>query len=226
MQPRFPEYPRIAHLKESLNRTADDLESVSIFDLIGKEIKIFEKLDGANVGFTWNTKDDCAMVRNREHILSKNYQKNTKSKIQFRPLWNFVAEHKKDILWISKELSLMPIIYGEWLYAEHSLPYNGLKSLFYAFDIYDPESNRFLTEQYAEELCLNRFQFVPLLWKGILTDVSTVESLLYHKSLFSENNVEGIVIRQGRHRYKWVSPEFKRKDTWLKESLTRNKVVK
>jgi hypothetical protein len=84
----------------------------------------------ANLGVSWTT---GPIIRNRNNILKKGYiEKETPAKLQFRPTWNWVHQHNKEIQWISKQLHSNILIFGEWMYAKHSLEYDKLPDLFFS----------------------------------------------------------------------------------------------
>lgn len=145
-----PDYPRIPHLdKEISNMTHDDiqLESNIEFPLTGW---VQEKVDGANMGVSWTS---GPVLRNRNNILKKGYiKKETPAKLQFRPAWNWIHDHGKDIRQISGKCMSSVTIYGEWMYAKHSLEYNKLPDLFMAYDIYSVETEStycFVTNEFS-----------------------------------------------------------------------------
>ena len=97
-------------------------------------VAIEEKVDGANLGFSIG--DDMVLrVQNRSHYV------NSKTHKQFSSLDGWIAEHSAalyDILEPGKH-----ILFGEWLYAKHSIHYTKLPGYFMAFDIYDKEACTF-----------------------------------------------------------------------------------
>ena len=128
-----PEYRRIPHFNKEISKmTHDDMELETPIPFPFSAY-ISEKVDAANVGISWY--DDAPLVRNRKHILSKGYSKiKTNAKKQFQPIWNFVHEHKKDLIKISELWDSPLCVYGEWMNFTHSIHYNKLPSLFIAYD--------------------------------------------------------------------------------------------
>src|ERR1035437_9315553 len=123
-----PDYPRIRHLDKSIsNMTHEDivLETSIQFPITGW---VQEKIDGSNMGVSWTS---GPVLRNRNNILKKGYiEKNTPAKLQFRPAWNWLHEHSAEIRELSKECMSQITLYGEWMYAKHSLEYKRLPDLF------------------------------------------------------------------------------------------------
>lgn len=112
-----------------------------------------EKVDGANMGISWNIMSgDAPILRNRNHILRKGFHAKTPAKKQFQPAWNYVHEHEEDIKKITEIYGSELTVYGEWLYAKHSLEYDKLPDLFLAYDIYSAKDFNFLSPTLVEKL--------------------------------------------------------------------------
>lgn len=93
-----------------------------------------EKVDGANLGISIGT-DMKVYVQNRSHYI------NSKTHKQFNNLDAWISENSAALYEI-----LEPgrhVLFGEWLYAKHSIHYTRLPGYFMAFDIYDREVERF-----------------------------------------------------------------------------------
>lgn len=146
-----PEYQRIPHFnKEISNMTHDDIQLESKVDF-PINCWVQEKIDGANLGISWL--NDGPIVRNREHILSKGYTKiKTPAKKQFTSTWNWVHAHEDDIKEVEKTWQSPITIYGEWMFAQHSLHYDKLPDLFIAYDIWSVEDEKFLAPDLVQSL--------------------------------------------------------------------------
>ena len=100
----------------------------------GVLVAIEEKVDGANLGISIG-KDMQLKVQNRSHYV------NSKTHRQFSILDSWLAEHSSALYSI-----LEPerhVLFGEWLYAKHSIHYTKLPGYFMAFDLYDRKAKRF-----------------------------------------------------------------------------------
>lgn len=140
----FFKFPRTRHLFDAGGSaiSRDDLlmdaeEEKSFYRSRGRPqvtVAIEEKVDGANLGFSIG--DDMVLrTQNRSHYIDSKTHK------QFSGLDGWIAEHSAalyDILEPGKH-----ILFGEWLYAKHSIHYTKLPSYFLAFDIYDKEVCKF-----------------------------------------------------------------------------------
>jgi len=87
-----------------------------------------------------------------------------------RPIRNLLkrwANHHTTTLW--KILGRRFIMYGEWLYAKHTIPYDDLPHYFLEFDIMDRESATFLTtDARSGPLAGGPVVSVPVLGRGLV----------------------------------------------------------
>lgn len=222
-----PEYPRIPHLDKHIsNMTHDDiqLESKLQFPFTGW---VQEKLDGANMGVSWTS---GPIIRNRNNILKKGYiKKETPAKIQFRSSWNWLHAHNIDIQKISKSLMTPITIYGEWLYAKHSIFYDKLPDLFIAYDIYIPEDDEWLSpDKFESEISGTNISYIKPI-KTTFNDISEVVKMSELPSQYRNGIREGIVIKlsDGKkvtNSFKIVNKFFDRREDFNIE-LIKNKVI-
>jgi len=222
-----PDYCRIPHFsKEISNMTHDDIE-LDIPMQFPFECHIQEKIDGANMGISWV---DGPILRNRSHILKKGYTKiQTPAKKQFTSAWNWLHKHEDDIKMVS-ELCYSPItIYGEWMFAKHSLYYDKLPDLFIAYDIWCAEDYEFLSPEIVEEL-LSKTDIKYI--KPIKTQINSISDIVEWSEKNSDyrNGIrEGIVIKTSNGRFvdksfKVVNKYFERRDDF-NDGLIKNKRV-
>jgi len=140
-------FPRTKHLFDAGGSgvSRDDLlmdagEEKRFYSQPGKGqqqlVAIEEKVDGANLGISIGT-DMKLYVQNRSHFI------NSKTHKQFSSLDAWLTENSASLYQI-----LEPgqhILFGEWLYAKHSIHYTRLPGYFMAFDIYDREAGKFFS---------------------------------------------------------------------------------
>lgn len=205
-------------------------------------IVVTEKLDGANLGISLAA-DGCALVvQNRSHYV------NSKSHTQFRKLDAFLDAHRRALRTILLQDALFPerfILYGEWLAATHSIAYTNLQDLFYAFDLYDRELDRFWDRQALEVLLKvanplgfdtygERIQIAPKLWSGskLPDNEELVRMARETRSQFFDGVIEGLYIKWEapgygvRHRGKIVRGDFMAgNEHWTKGAIRFNTVV-
>ena len=222
-----PEYPRIPHLDKSIsNMTHDDIqvEGKIQFPLTGW---VQEKLDGANLGLTWTS---GPVIRNRNNILKKGYiKKETPAKLQFRSSWNWLHDHNKDIQKLSKSLMTPVTLYGEWLYAKHSIYYDKLPDLFVAYDIYIPQDDEWLSpDKFESEMSQTNIHFIKPELKTF-NNMSEIVAESEKPSKYRNGVREGIVIKLSDGRkvtesFKIVNKFFERREDF-NEELIKNKII-
>ncbi len=175
-----PKYNRTYHLPWSKGATNDDKIATDIDNLINKKIIISEKMDGSNTSLEYS---GCFA---RTHSgppthLSFDGLKALHASVKYKIPENFQ-------------------IFGEWLYALHSIPYKALPSYFMMFNVRDLFTNQWLSweevEMWAEEL---KVPTVPVLFKGTVTSMKEFQELTNHfmtgPSCCGSPVREGIVIR-------------------------------
>ena len=221
-----PEYPRIPHLdKEISQMTHDDIlsDNAIVYPIEGY---VQEKIDGANMGASWY--DGSAVLRNRSHILKKGYSKiRTPAKEQFKSAWNWINDHRKDIIMVSEALMSEITIYGEWMIAQHSIAYNRLPDWFIAYDIWVVEDNKFLSPVKVDELLSKTNISYIKPYKATLNNVADVIKWSEMKSDYTDGVREGIVIKtvEGdfvKDSYKVVNKHFNRREDF-NDVLIKNK---
>jgi len=189
-----PEYIRIPHFNKDIsNMTFDDIEldTPVQFPL---ECYEEEKIDGASMGISWYK--DGPILRNRNHILNKGFSKiRTPAKEQFKSAWNYVHDHKDDIIKVSEILDSPVTIYGEWMFAKHSIYYDKLPSLFIAYDIWSVLDNKFLSPVRVNSILSETNINYIKSNKCILNSINDVIHLSELPSNYRNGVREGIVIK-------------------------------
>lgn len=221
-----PDYQRIPHLSKSISQmTHDDIEVEGniTFPL---ECWVQEKIDGANMGVSWTS---GPVLRNRNNILKKGYMDtDTPAKLQFRPAWNWLHDNRKDIISIQEKFMSNVTIYGEWLYAKHSIYYDKLPDLFIAYDIYVVEENRFLSPiEFEKAIAKTKISYVrskKMTFNSMIDVVVESERASIYRNGLSEGivlkTVDGLFLND---TYKVVNKFFERTNDFNKE-LIKNKV--
>ena len=98
---------------------------------------IEEKVDGANIGLSID-ENLVIKAQNRSHFVKSTSHK------QFSTLDAWIENHSEDLFKILNPPGEY-ILFGEWLFAKHSIHYSRLPNLFLAFDIFDKEKNEYLS---------------------------------------------------------------------------------
>lgn len=104
----------------------------------GTLVAIEEKVDGANLGISLG--DDMQfLVQNRSHFV------NSKTHRQFAALDSWLSEHSPGLFQVLGEDPGNYVLFGEWLYAKHSIHYTRLPGYFMAFDVFDCKAGKFFS---------------------------------------------------------------------------------
>ena len=129
-------YPRTPHLEGSRLQPGDeDLSQIPFAEIADRHIVIEEKIDGANTALSFNPEGEL-LLQSRGHYLTGGYRE------RHYNLFKQWAGVHRDALW--NALGCRYIMYGEWMYAKHSIYYDALPHYFMEFDIMDREADRFL----------------------------------------------------------------------------------
>ena len=222
-----PDYPRIPHLSSEISRLGfDDYVEEAVFPLKGF---VQEKVDAANMGISWG---ETAILRNRNHILNKGYSKiRTPAKEQFKSAWNWVHSHEKDIKKVESEWGCKVTIYGEWMWAQHSLSYDKVPDWFMAYDIWSVEDKKFIAPLTVQKLLKNTSIYYIPTKEMNFKDLTSVKDEAEQMSSYREGQREGIVIKTVKgdfvdNFYKVVNDFFDRRDDFNDVPLIKNVLAK
>jgi atypical dual specificity phosphatase len=216
-------FPRTKHLVNLGSATRDDLlvNKDVAKEFLNKMIYLEEKIDGANMGIS--IKDNKIVVQNRSHYVSSSYHQ------QFKLLDTWIYKHSSDLWTILKDDS--KILFGEWVYAKHSIHYTNLPDYFVAFDIYDKIEKRFYSRYRLEKVLKDtEVSLIPLIKKAEFVNLKQISDLVGTKSQFYDGPIEGIYVRICNdkwlvNRSKIVRHDFlSGNDHWSKGIMTRNTV--
>jgi hypothetical protein len=229
----FVKYPRTPHLFGSKG-TDDDkhLSEAESSEFIANESLIVEeKIDGTNVGIHFTSAGQM-VLQCRGHLITQGMH----PQYDLFKQWTAV---KRGI--IEETVEDRFILFGEWVYARHSLHYRQLPHYFFEFDIYDKEEEAFLSlERRLLLLEGTGIETVPLLHQGKIGKEELEE--LIGPSLFdsvfenpltrqADNLMEGLYLRTEAAgavtgRAKFVRPEFvekvKQSTHWQHQAMVPN----
>jgi RNA ligase len=231
----FVKYPRTPHLFGSKG-TDDDKhlgESESRQFIADESLIVEEKLDGTNVGIHF-TAEGGMILQCRGHLITEGMH----PQYDLFKQWCAV---KRPIL--ENRLVDRFILFGEWIYARHSVHYRQLPHYFFEFDIYDKQGQEFLSlEQRLTLLEESGIHTVPVLHIGALDRAKLVALIgpsrfdsLFENPLTNgiDHLMEGLYLRteQGgivSGRAKFVRPEFvekvKQSEHWQYQAMTVNRL--
>ena len=219
---KFPSTKHILLPKEECMRADKVLTTEELLELLNHEVIIEEKVDGANLGISFDHNGELHL-QNRGNWM----------------LHPYLGQWKNLDQWMSKKQNRLfdvlldqYILFGEWCYAVHSIYYDKLPDYFIGFDIYDKE----------------RYEFLSVKRRNVLLesmDISTIHQLArgrYHLeelksflgvSYYGNDWCEGIYIRWDedgwlKRRAKLVRYEFQQRieEHWQKNGLKENRLLR
>jgi len=233
----FVKYPRTPHLFGSKG-TADDKhlgERESIKFLADESLIVEEKIDGTNVGIHFSADGDL-VLQSRGHLITQGMHP------QYDMFKQWAAVKRNDL---EKCLADRFIIFGEWVYAKHSVHYRQLPHYFFEFDIYDKQQRIFINlERRLEMLVGTGVLTVPVIHKGpaLRERLGELIGASYFDSQFdnpltrsTDNLMEGLYLRTEADdvvtgRAKFVRPEFvekiKQSEHWQHQAMVPNVLAK
>lgn len=231
----FFKYPRTPHLAGSIGTSddrklgKDDTEKI----LSDASLIVEEKVDGTNVGMHFSSGKLVLQCRGHEITPGMHPQYD---------LFKQWANVKQDVLQIM--LGERFIMYGEWLYAKHSIHYTRLPHYFFEFDMLDKSTGKFLTlEDRLEKLAGTGIETVPVVYQGEITlsDLLGLIAPSEFGAVFenpvtrqTDDLVEGLYLRtenstEVTSRSKYVRPEFIEKiqqsSHWQYEKMVPNELA-
>jgi RNA ligase len=132
-------YPRTRHIEGSGLQPGDaDLDVVPFRALAGRHLVVEEKMDGANCAVSF-TSTGGLLLQSRGHYLAGGPRER-----QFDLLKAWARRYTGE-LWAA--LGDRYVMYGEWLYAKHTIYYTDLPHYFLEFDILDTATDAFLSTE-------------------------------------------------------------------------------
>jgi hypothetical protein len=232
----FVKYPRTPHLFGSRG-TDDDKhlpEAESNRLIADDSLIVEEKIDGTNVGLHF-TDAGQLVLQCRGHLIAQGMHP------QY-DLFKQWATVKRGVL--EQLLTNKFILFGEWMYARHSIHYRQLPHYFFEFDIYSKPAQAFLVyEERMQMLAGTGLLTVPVVHRGAL-DKKRLAALIgpsqfdchFENPLTqrADNLMEGLYLRteaEGRvaGRAKVVRPEFiekiKQSTHWQQQTMVPNELA-
>lgn len=231
----FHKYPRTPHLTGSQG-TSDDkhLGSTDTRSMVcSPSLIVEEKLDGTNVGLHFVDAKLALQCRGHEITAGMHPQYD---------LFKQWAIAKQNTLYAA--LGDQLVMYGEWMYARHSIWYQTLPHFFFEFDILDKDKNAFLDlETRIKILAGTGIHTVPIVHRGPI-ELEKLSELIGPSEFGAQfehpisgqidNLMEGLYFRTESNgivtaRSKFVRPEFtekvKRSSHWKYEKMIPNQLA-
>lgn len=163
-------YPRTPHLEGSRLQPGDhDLAAVPLAELRGRHVVVEEKLDGANAGLSLD-EHGALRLQSRGHFLTGGPRER-----HFAPFKRWAHAHAAAL---TELLAGGLVMYGEWLYAKHTVFYDQLPHWFMEFDIRDADGFWSTARRRAHLARWGVVTSVPVLWQGVVDDPAALPELV------------------------------------------------
>jgi hypothetical protein len=232
----FIKYPRTPHLFGS--KGTDDDRHMNAKDskafILDASLIAEEKIDGTNVGIHFLS-EGRMVLQCRGHEITEGMH------LQYDLFKQWTAV-KRPVL--EEMLTDRFILFGEWMYAKHSVFYRALPHYFFEFDIYDKAESCFLSlARRLEVLNGTGIHTVPVVHQGSATHERLLE-LIAESAFHSEfdnpltgvvdDRMEGLYLRTEANgvvngRAKIVRPEFvervKLSEHWQHQQMIPNQLA-
>lgn len=198
-----------------------NLDNTTIQRLLAGEVIVEEKLDGANIGIIRHKKGISLQKRNSLVGQSEHEQ------FGFFHNWANYQNYEKLMAIPDNNIT----IYGELLYAVHTIVYDSLPDYVLVFDV--RVNGDWLDYDERKEFCEKyNLHMVPLIARGSFTKNQLLD-LIPEKSAFGPS-VEGIVVkryaRNGYFKGKIVRSEFiktvEESDHWTEYNIRKNTLAR
>lgn len=159
--PPIRKYPRTRHVEGSRLQPGDeDLDAVPWRDVRGRHLAIEEKVDGANCAVSFD-EEGKLLLQSRGHYLVGGARER-----HFAALKPWAQAHAPQLFAVLRDRY---VVYGEWVYAKHTVYYDALPHYFLEFDVLDRETGDFLSTPRRRTLLRDLpIISVPVLHEGSL----------------------------------------------------------
>ncbi|MEZ4221441.1 MAG: RNA ligase family protein [Polyangiaceae bacterium] len=160
MAPKLFKYPRTRHLQGSrLGPGDEDLDAVPLAALSGAHLVVEEKLDGANCAVSFDEAGGLLLQSRGHYLVGGPREKH------FALLKTWANAHRAAF---AARLGSRYVMFGEWLFAKHTVYYDRLPHFFMEFDVLDRERGEFLSTPRRRELLQELpIASVPVLREGV-----------------------------------------------------------
>ncbi len=177
-------FPRTPHLEGSRLQPGDeDLSQIPFSEILGKNIVVEEKIDGANSAISF-TDDKQLLIQSRGHYLVGGYRER-----HYNLLKQWANVHQEELF---SALGCRYVMFGEWMYAKHTIFYDALPHYFVEFDIYDRQRGVFLDTDSRNAITqkLPIVHSAPVLARGVFSNKKQILSLLGQSKYITTNHLQ------------------------------------
>ncbi len=166
----FQKFPRTRHIEGSRHQMGDLENDKPISELVGRHLVVTEKIDGANCGLSFDTAGNLLLQSRGQYLSGGAREKH----FDLLKTWAFAHSDR-----LRATLGQRYVMFGEWLYAKHTVYYDRLPHYFLEFDVYDRKTARFLSTLARRQLLGGLpIMPVPLLHEGHLASPGDLQGLL------------------------------------------------
>lgn len=234
----FVKYPKTYAIDRELS--PKDLLS-NVLDS-GQMIVVEEKMDGTQLGFQF-TINGTPILQSRGTIIS--------NEPEFGVMKSWLWKHQATLF---EAMGTRYILFGEWLWAKHSIFYDKLPHYFLEFDIYDRQKNTFMSTAARQTfLKIHEIDFVHSVRviPGKPKTLSDLKKLIETSAFIGKNAYEKLSAQERSHtditqkmeglyikiedeeqvikRYKLIRPEFLEMiitsgEHWKKRQTIQNQI--
>ncbi len=164
-------YPRTHHIQGSRLQPGDeDLHSIPFDTIRHKYVVVEEKVDGANAAISFSA-DGQILLQSRGHYLTGGAREK-----HFNLFKQWANVHAR-AFW--EVLGSRYILFGEWLYAKHTVFYDALPHYFLEYDVLDLDEQVFLSTRNRKQLLSGLpLVSVPVLFTGKIESYQQLLAML------------------------------------------------
>ena len=221
---KIHKFPRTRHLVNVGAAARDDLlgnDKDACF-ANGQDVQICEKVDGAQMGLSVD-EDFKIRAQNRSHYVT------SQSHSQFKALDKWIFHHQEALYQV---LDQDLILFGEWMYAKHSIAYDKLPDYFMAYDLYNKVEGKFYNRDILEaRLHGTNLSLVREIYRGEIKKEQEILDMLQLPSVHASNGrVERVHLKifEGdyvKERSKIVRQDFlSGNEHWTRGGVEPNRV--
>lgn len=179
-------YPRTQHIEGSRLQPGDeDLAAVPFKALKDSHLVVEEKIDGANCALSFDS-DGSLLLQSRGHYLIGGVREK-----HFNLFKQWTEVHQQAFLDVLLDRY---VVYGEWVYAKHTVFYDALPHYFMEFDVFDRETETYLDTPNRQRLLAGLpIVSVPVLHEGRVASLEALKSLIGPSNYISPDHLERLM---------------------------------
>lgn len=176
-------YPRTPHIQGSRCQLGDeDLDNIPFTEIANRYVVVEEKVDGANAALSFAANGQLRLQSRGHFLVGSNRER------QFDLFKQWASTHQA-VFW--EVLGARYILYGEWMYAKHTVFYDALPHYFLEYDLFDREHQVFLSTAARQQLLQGLpLVSVPVLFAGEISHYKQLIGLLEHSHFIQPGHMD------------------------------------